>query len=251
MRMTVIGSGSSGNCYLLEGRDSALVIECGIPPERMFRETGILPSKIAGCLVSHEHGDHAAFAGRFAAMGMTVYASFGTLSALGATRDGGFRCRSVRAMQVFDVGPFRVSAFDVRHDAAEPLGFVIEHPECGRILFVTDTMFVPYSFRRPGLDHIMVEANYDDGIVDENVLADRLTPDRAARVRRTHMSLRSACELIVANDSPALKTVTLLHLSSGNSDAAEFARQASKFAPLTEVHVAERGLSFDMNKNPF
>lgn len=251
MRMTVIGSGSSGNCYLLEGRDSALVIECGIPPERMFRETGILPSRIAGCLVSHEHGDHAAFAKRFAAMGLTIYASLGTLSALGATRDGGFRCRSVQTMQIFDVGPFRVRAFDLRHDANEPLGFIIEHPECGRILFVTDTMFVPYSFRSYDLDHIMVEANYDDGIVDDNILADKMTPDRAARIRRTHMSLRSACELIEANDNSNLKTVTLLHLSSGNSDASEFARQARKSAPLVEVYVAERGLSFNMNKNPF
>ena len=250
MRMTVIGSGSSGNCYLLEGRDSALVIECGVSPERLFRATGILPSKIAGCLVSHEHGDHAGFVRRFAAMGMEIYASFGTLSALGATREG-FRCRSVRAMQVFGVGPFKVSAFDVRHDAEEPLGFIIEHPECGRILFVTDTMYVPYNFRGLKLDHIMVEANYGDDIVDGNVLADRLTADRAARVRRTHMSIRSACELVTANDNPNLKTVTLLHLSFGNSDAADFARQAAGKAPLAEVRVAVAGLSFDMNKNPF
>lgn len=248
MRLTVLGSGSAGNGYLLEGRTSALVIECGIPPERMFKRTGIVPSKIAGCLVSHEHGDHAGFAKRYAALGMTIFASMGTLSALGMTRDGS-RARSIANMGIIHIGEFQVCAFELKHDAAEPFGFVITHPECGKILFVTDTRFVPFNFRRMRLDHIMVEANYSDSILDDNVLTEKMTLDRADRVRQTHMSLRSACELVMANDNPNLKTVTLLHLSSGNSDAKEFARQVAKSALLAEVYVAVAGLSIELKKN--
>ena len=246
MKLTVIGSGSSGNCYVLEGRHSALVIECGVAPERVFKSTSVLPSRVAGCLVSHEHGDHAGYAARFAALGMPVYASEGTLSALGMI---GTRCRSLTPMRPSMVGDWKVSPFEVVHDAVEPLGFIIEHPECGKILFVTDTRFVPLSFRLQRLDHIMVEANYSDDILDDNVLEEKVTMDRAVRVRRTHMSLRSACELVRANETPALKTVILMHLSSGNADAARFAREAAKSALLAQVYVAVAGLTVELKKN--
>lgn len=248
MKLTVIGSGSAGNCYVLEARDSALILECGLPPERVFQSTSVMPSKVAGCLVSHEHGDHAGYAKRYAALGMTIFASMGTLSALGMTRDGS-RARSIANMGIMHIGEFQVSAFELIHDAAEPFGFVISHPECGKILFVTDTRFVPFNFRRMRLDHIMVEANYSDSILDDNVLAEKITLDRADRVRQTHMSLRSACELVEANDNPNLKTVTLLHLSGGNSDAKEFARQVAKSAVLAQVYVAAAGLSIELKKN--
>ena len=245
-----MGSGSAGNGYLLEGRTSALVIECGIPPERMFRRTQVQPSKIAGCLVTHEHGDHAGFAKRYAAMGMTIYASLGTLSAIGMTKDGS-PARSLRSMEVSRIGEWTVDPFEVRHDAQEPLGFIVEHPECGRVLFITDTWFVQYNFRKFQLDHIMVEANYSDAILDDNVFERKVDADQAARVRRTHMSLRSACELVRANDNPNLKTVILLHLSGGNSDAEVFAREMRKTALLAYVHVANAGLSVELKKNEF
>ena len=248
MRLTVISSGSAGNCYVLEARDSALILECGVAPERVFKSTTLMPSRVAGCLVSHEHGDHAGFARRFASLGMTVYASMGTLSSLGMTKDG-TRCRSLRAMMPVRIGEWTVSPFDLIHDAAEPLGFIIEHRECGKILFVTDTRYVPLSFRLQGLDHIMVEANYSDDILDDNVLEEKVTMDRAVRVRRTHMSLRSACELVMANETPALKTVILLHLSSGNADPDRFAREAAKSALLAQVYVAMAGLSVELKKN--
>ena len=248
MKFTVLGSGSSGNGYLLEGRTTALVIECGVPPERMFKRTGIVPSKVAGCLVTHEHGDHAGFAKRFASLGMTVYASMGTLSALGMTKDG-TRCRSLHPMMPTLIGDWYIGPFEVVHDASEPLGFIISHPECGKILFVTDTRFVPYTFGRFRLDHIIVEANYSDSIIDDNIVEGKLTLDRASRVRSTHLSLRSACELVGANNTSALKTVVMIHLSSGNANAEEFARQMRRTAPLAEVYVAKAGLSIELNKN--
>ena len=250
MKLTVLGSGSAGNGYLLEGNRTALVIECGIPPERMFRRAKVKPSKIAGCLVSHEHGDHAGFAKRYAALGMDIYGSAGTLEALGMTQEGS-RARTLRSMETRRIGDWTVYPFEVRHDAREPLGFIVEHPECGRILFVTDTRFVPFNFRKFRLDHIMVEANYSDTILDDNVLDRKVAADQANRVRLTHMSLRSACELVQVNDNPNLKTVVMIHLSGGNADASAFVREMAKSAVLAKVYVAAAGLSIELNKNEF
>ena len=57
--------------------------------------------------------------------------------------------------------------FDVKHDVAEPLGFLIEHEECGLVLFLTDSYYSEYTF--PGLNNIIVEANYDQRILDQRL----------------------------------------------------------------------------------
>ena len=250
MKLTVLSSGSAGNGYVLEGRYSALVLECGVPPEAMMRRTSCPPSKVAGVLVSHEHGDHAAYAGRYAALGMRLYASKGTIGGMSKVVKGA--CVSpVQAMHPFRVGDFYIRPFDIRHDAAEPLGFIIEHDECGRILFVTDTNLCPYSFREFRLDHIMVEANYDDLILDSNVANGVVEPQQAERTKRSHLSLRAARELVEANQTASLKTVTLIHLSSRNADAPAFVRRMEETALFARVDYARPGLSIELKRDDF
>lgn len=246
MRLTVISSGSAGNCYVLQGSGSALVLECGAKPETAFVRTGLVPSQVAACLVSHEHGDHAAYAGRWASFGIPVAATAGTLEAL--SLDGRPGSRVLGRMSVTRIGDWTIRAFDVVHDAADPAGFVIEHPDCGRILFVTDSRKVPYTFRSLKLDHIMVEANYSDDIVDGRVEEGSLDIARAARVRQTHMSLRTACEVVRANVTASLKTVILIHLSQWNSDPEYFVRKAAEVAPFAKVYVAAAGLTVELKK---
>ena len=245
MKLTVLASGSAGNGYVFEARRSALLVECGVRPEEMMRRCTVPPSRIAGALVTHEHRDHAGYAGRYAALGIPIYASRGTIGALPLMNG---TVRTLRSMEVAHIDDWKIMPFDTRHDAAEPLGFIIEHPEAGRILFLTDTACCPYDFRDLGLDHILVEANYDDGILDGNVAAGTVDAERAARTRGTHMSLRAACELIKADQTADLKTVVLVHLSSQNADAAQFARRAAETALFSNVAVATPGLSLTLEK---
>ena len=248
MTLTVLASGSAGNGYLFEARHSALLVECGVTPEVLMRQTAVPFSRIAGALISHEHRDHAGYAGRYASLGVPLYASRGTLAGIGPLNPGA-RVKAVEAMRVFHVGEWKVMPFDTRHDAAEPLGFIIEHREAGRILFLTDSTICPYDFRALGLDHILVEANYDDRILDGNVAAGRVEAARADRTRGTHMSLRDACELIRADQTAELKTVILIHLSADNADPAEFARRAAETALFARIEVAAAGLTVELNKN--
>ena len=244
MKLTVLASGSSGNGYLLEARRSALLLECGVKPEAMMRRISMPVSRISGALITHEHGDHAGYAHRYAALGIPIYASEGTMRAV---RLSG--AHPLRAMQVSYVDEWKVMPFDVRHDAAEPLGFIIEHPEAGRILFLTDTMVCPYDFRMLHLDHILVEANYDDALLADNVANGRIDAARAARTKGKHMSIGGACELIRADMTAELKTVVLIHLSTSNANARDFARMASETALFARVLVAKAGLTVELNKN--
>lgn len=248
MKLTVLASGSSGNGYLLEARHSALLIECGVKPEVLMRMTAVPISWISGALVTHEHQDHAGFVDRYAALGVRIFASEGTIKAINGIVPE-YQASVLRSMVVRHIGDWKVMPFDVRHDAAEPLGFVVEHPEAGRILFVTDTAYCPYDFRFLGLDHILVEANYDDAILDGNVANGTVEEARAARTRRNHMSLRAACELVKADQTAELKNVVLIHLSRQNADAAQFARRAEETALFAKISVAKAGLAVELNKS--
>ena len=247
MRLTILASGSSGNGYVFEARHSALLVECGVKPEVMMRRTAVPISRIAGALVSHEHKDHAGYASRYAALGIKIYASEGTIRGIkGIVPE--YQASVLRSMAVRSIGEWRVMPFDVRHDAAEPLGFIIEHPEAGRILFITDTLCCPYDFRELFLDHILVEANYDGYLLDANVANGLVDSARAARTRGTHMSLRDACTLLKADQTANLKTVVLIHLSEQNADRDAFERRASETALFAKVVAARPGLSVDLNR---
>ena len=167
MKLHVISSSSAGNCYVLESEASALVIECGASPETMFARTGIDARKFVGAVVTHEHGDHAAHIGKYADRAIDVYASRGTLAACHI--DKAYRAHALRPMQSVTVGDFVVRAFDVKHDAAEPFGYIIEHEECGKVLFATDTHFIRYNFKSLRLNHILIEANYSQEELDDNI----------------------------------------------------------------------------------
>lgn len=56
MLMKCTGSSSSGNGYALISDNEILLIECGVQAKEMLRAIDYQTSKVAGCLISHEHG---------------------------------------------------------------------------------------------------------------------------------------------------------------------------------------------------
>lgn len=56
MLLKIVGSGSSGNGYILESKTEALILEAGVKVKDIKKSIGWNISKICGCLISHEHG---------------------------------------------------------------------------------------------------------------------------------------------------------------------------------------------------
>ena len=77
MTLTVIGSGSSGNCYILQDQKEALVIEAGLPLDQRVKEAlSWNVGKISALIVSHKHDDHAKFAWQYAEAGFVAFARY-------------------------------------------------------------------------------------------------------------------------------------------------------------------------------
>ena len=81
MEIEVIASGSSGNCYIIHDGKSNLMIECGITYRQLQERTGYRPLDLSGCIVSHEHMDHARGVGELIRRGVPVWMTAGTKKA--------------------------------------------------------------------------------------------------------------------------------------------------------------------------
>lgn len=245
MQLTVLGSSSAGNCYILQNDTEALIIELGIDFRKVKKALNFDLAKVQGVLVSHNHGDHAKYTSQALSSHQTVYMSKGCQEAL-KIQSG--LIKQIKHMQKVTLGNFTVIAFDVNHDAPEPLGFIINHPETGRICFITDSMFVDYTF--PGINNFIVEANYCEDIIAQNVASGKLHQSRFIRTKHSHMSIQTCHQFIAANNLSEVNNILLVHLSPQNSDAEAFKTKIEALTAKT-VTVAKPGLVMDFNKTPF
>lgn len=245
MKLKIINSGSVGNCYIFENATSALIVECGVAFKEVKQALNFNMRKVVGCLVTHEHLDHCKALDEVIAAGIDVYTSQGTIEASGLKSH---RLHPIKSGNQFSIGDFTIMPFDVKHDAKEPLGFLIQHADCGKVLFVTDAYFVEYTFK--GLNNILVEANYGREIMAKRFMAGELNGFLKDRVVQSHMSLETCKNLLKANDLKAVNNIVLIHLSDSNSDAELFKKEVRELTGKS-VHVALKNTEIDFTIKPF
>lgn len=238
MRTHVLASSSAGNATLVTADDGArLLLDAGVRFRDLQAALQHRVTSLDACLITHEHADHAKAARDLLRATVPIYATAGTLDALGLT---GHRTHALTPLHPTPVAGWTVVALPALHDAAEPCSFLIGRPP-HKILYMTDTGYTEYRFQ--GLTHILLEANYSDAILTLNAGAGSLPPAHAARVRRNHMSLERAIDLLRANDLTRVQDITLLHLSDTNSNAAEFQRAVERATgkPVTIAAIRAEG----------
>jgi phosphoribosyl 1,2-cyclic phosphodiesterase len=217
-----LASSSSGCCYLVSGGGARapLLIECGIRFELIQRALDFKVTGLAGCLLSHCHGDHSRSAREVMRAGIDVYAHPETWRALPSLNDCGHRRKDGSERSEFSVGDWRVLPFECVHDVVGTLGFVIGSPDGGRLLYLTDTAYSKYRF--DGLTIIAAEANWSEEIIRAGTASGAIHPDRFRRTVRTHMSLEKLIAMLKANDLSKVEEIWLLHLSDQNADEEAF-----------------------------
>lgn len=165
-RVVVLGSGSSGNSTLVEGRRGRLLVDCGLSARetaRRLNQVGCAPGSIDALLVTHEHADHAGGAAMISRrFGVPIYATPATAAASGLRDDGVAGLVHTGPGRPFRVGDLLVSPFPVPHDAVDNVGFVIEC-EGTRLGYATDlghaTGLVVERLKE--CDVLVAEANHD------------------------------------------------------------------------------------------
>lgn len=239
MTLHVLGSSSAGNCYVLEASDGCLVIEAGVELREVQKCLSWQISRVNGLVVSHSHGDHAKYIGDYAKRGIDVYALEETID---ETRLVSPFVHAVRFNQRYAIGSFMVMPIEMFHDVA-CAGYVIFHKEMGKLFFITDTEYVRTIVR--GCNHLLVECNYADDILEENILEGRVSAAMRKRLLHSHMEEKTTMGCIRAHKGIDLRTVVLLHLSSNNSDTQRFKEHAQKEAGVP-VYIARGGRKIEL-----
>jgi len=250
MRLKVIGSNSRGNAYVLENDQEALLIECGVRFELIKKALDFNLHKVVGCIITHSHGDHCCGLEKLTHAGITAYATEGTCEELMASwKPNPHRLKSRHMAIPFSIGGFDIIPFKTVHDTKEPCGFLIHHDECGVVLFLTDTVYSPFSFK--GLNNVIVEANYCEMILEQRRQAGTTIEILRDRVIESHMSIQNCIHLLKANDLSKVNNIVLIHLSDSHSDENRFKGDVEALTGKV-VTVANKDMVIEnFNKQPF
>ena len=236
MRLKCLGSSSAGNCYLLTSNSGeTLILDCGISIKEIKKGLNWNIRNVVGCIVSHVHSDHSKSVKDFEAMGIPVFAPYRSLKPMII---GDYRLK----IQAFDLTTVDGRWTHTNADGSECpcYGFLITHPEMGRMLYITDTELIKWRFK--GINHILLGVNYDKDLVDKD------NDPKTRHVFRGHLSIDTACDFVKADYSDGLQNVIMCHLSSENADSDSFIEKMKKVACGANVDVAEPGKEWVLRK---
>ncbi|AFH22571.1 hypothetical protein OSG_eHP30_00080 [environmental Halophage eHP-30] len=215
MQLQILGSGSSGNGYIIQNDNEALVLEAGVSHKEMLPAINYRPDRVKAFLVSHMHGDHAKYLRQY------QWTLFG--HELG-------HCNILEPYSHFTYQPF-----DVEHDASNQ-AFLIKHPDMGSLFYLSDAAYIPAKIN--GLNHLLIEANYSEDILARNMEQGIINERLAERIKENHLSIERLEHWLRLIDFSKLKSITLCHLSDKNSDAWEFYTRIWHLTGVP-VHIAE------------
>ncbi len=229
LRFASLGSGSSGNCLVVESGKTRVLVDCGLnltETERRLARLNLSPPDVTAILVTHEHGDHADGVFLFAAShSIPVYLTYGSLQAMPAGKVlDGVQVRTISGRETFQVQEIQIQPFTVPHDAREPVQFVLGDGD-KRLGVLTDigvpTPHVEETLS--GLDALVLECNYDLDMLWSGPYPKWLKARIAGPLG--HLDNRQSERLLGALDRSKLKHVIAAHLSQQNNRP-ELARAA-------------------------
>lgn len=245
MKLHVLGSSSLGNCYILESDRDALIIEAGVRMSEVKKALRWQISKVSGAVITHEHNDHSGYIAEMAASGIRVLALEEVLKSHGIY--GKPFTFAIMPLRGYKVGNFRIMGVPVIHDVP-CVGYVVSHPDMGKLLFITDTVTFDYCI--PGLNHIMIEANYADDIVDQRIESGVMPSSMRPRLLNSHMEISQTKAILNRTDLSRVDNIVLIHLSDGNSDEERFVREIRELTGKP-VYAADKGMTIDLSKEPY
>jgi phosphoribosyl 1,2-cyclic phosphodiesterase len=250
IQLTILGSGSGGNCAYLETEQARILVDAGLSGRQIRLRMATLaraPETLTGVLITHEHSDHIAGLARLAGrLDLPIYCNRLTKEAIEAQLNITVNAQIFTTGSSFDIGDVTVDTFAIPHDAYDPVGFLV-HTAAGNIGFVTDlghaTKLVVERIRAANV--LLLEANHDVKMLQEDPRRPWSLKQRILS-RHGHLSNDSAADVVEQILSPSLRRLYLGHLSR-DCNRPELALQAvaERLARLGGAHVLVEPTSQD------
>jgi phosphoribosyl 1,2-cyclic phosphodiesterase len=249
--LTILGSGSKGNCSYLETPETRILIDAGFSGKQTRKRMAAIsrsPESVQGILITHEHSDHIFGLATLAAkLRLPVYCNRLTLEAIRSQMQIEFDARLFVTGDSFAIGDVTVDTFSIPHDAIDPVGFLLRTGS-GNFGFVTDlghvTKLVLERIRQANV--LLLEANHDVKMLTEDPHRPWSLKQRILS-RHGHLSNEAAADAVEAIMSADLRHLYLGHLSE-QCNRPELARQAvgSRLERIGGTHVCMNSAAQDV-----
>lgn len=221
MKISILGSGSGGNCTFIQSDNIKILIDAGFSCKRIEERLGTIGEKlenISGILITHEHGDHIMGAGIVSRKhDIPIYISSESYEH-GINKLGKIEGKNLKIIDgEFCINSLKITPFDVMHDAVRTLGFRVEEESGKTLALATDIGYVDNTVKEhfKNVDLMIIECNYD-----YHMLMNCSYPwDLKARVkgRNGHLSNDDSAKFIKEIHSERLKKVYLVHVSKDSN----------------------------------
>lgn len=218
MKISALASGSSGNCFYVSEKDSAILVDCGISCKQVLEKLASLkqnPRNIKAMFVTHEHIDHVRGVDVLArTLQVPVYATAGTT-------ENSFLCsqedliQEIKNNETINLNGMEIEAFSKSHDASDPISLRIKNGK--QISIITDVGYACKSVQESvqDSDFLVIESNHDISMLENgfypHFLKKRILGDKG------HLSNLHSAICILEHGTRKLKNLMLAHLSKINN----------------------------------
>jgi phosphoribosyl 1,2-cyclic phosphodiesterase len=225
MRFASLGSGSAGNCMVIEQAATRLLLDCGFGVreiEKRLQRLDLAPEQITGILVTHEHDDHAKGAFKLAAKcKIPVWLSHGSLKMCERylPENAKVTLNIIDSHTKFQIENLEISPYPVPHDAREPTQFTFSDGQY-KLGVLTDAGASTQHIEQvlSGCDALVLECNHDLHMLETGPYAWTLKQRVGGRLG--HLDNLSAAALLAKLDNGKLKHIIAAHLSAKNNTPA-------------------------------
>lgn len=237
VRLTILGSGSAGNCAYVETDETRILVDAGFSARQIRQRLATIgrsPENLTGILITHEHSDHiCGLLGLAEKLKLPVYCNRATQEAtLWTFKTKWSNCKSpalnglegsdvktrldwrlFRTGDSFELNDVLVETFSIPHDAQDPVGFLLR-AQGTNIGFATDlghvTKLVIDRVRTANV--LVLEANHDIKMLQECPHRPWALKQRILG-RHGHLSNEAAAEAAEQIMTAELRHLYLGHLS--------------------------------------
>ncbi len=213
-------SGSSGNASLIKNKDTTILIDCGLSLKRLcaiLDNLDIDCNDIDALLITHEHSDHILGAGVLSRrFDIPIYATEKTHQAMNIGSIKDCNTKIITSNTSFEIGNIGIEAFDISHDAANPVGYSL-YSDDKKYSIVTDTGIITDSILKSvsGCEYVMLEANHDVNMLMYGKYPFNLKKRISSDIG--HMSNDYAAQVAIRLLENNTKNIMLSHLSDNNN----------------------------------
>jgi phosphoribosyl 1,2-cyclic phosphodiesterase len=224
LKFLSLASGSSGNCYYLGTDEYGILMDAGIgmrTMKKILKDNHIGMEQIMAAFITHDHADHIKSVGSLGEKyGIPIYATEKVHASLNNNKHIDEKIslsrRIIEKEEPVCIKDFKVTAFDIPHDASDCVGYMVAYKHHKWVL-ATDVGHIGDTVSEyiRMANHLVIEANYDREMLQCGNYPDYLK--KRISNGYGHLCNSEIAEFLAANFDLHLRNIWLCHLSIENN----------------------------------